>query len=381
MENELFFKGKFGIERETLRVDKDLRLSQTPHPFTDTANITRDFCENQIELITSVCSSVQETISELEKLDRTVRDTLDKSGEIIWMYSNPPHIESEDDIPVANFTGRHSEKRRYREQLEKRYGKRLMLFSGIHFNFSFDDGYLHTLYKGDDFSAWRDSFYLRLYKQVSFHSWLPLLLTAASPIYDRSLYEDGAAGAVLGKYASVRSSERGYWNSFVPILRFGSLADFVESVKEYVDNGSLFSASELYLPVRLKPKGVNHIDNFAGGISHIELRMFDLNPTEDLGIDANDLEFSHLLIMYLSCQPDLDFTPERQVQAVKNHQNAALYNLDGVTIDGVPILEKASEILDSMEEFFRSNTDAVGIIRYEKDKLKNRLCERIKVCG
>lgn len=381
MEKELFYKGNFGLERETLRVDKEYRLAQTPHPFDDNENITRDFCENQIELVTPVCSSVQETISELEKLDRTVRDTLDKTGEIIWLYSNPPHIESEDDIPVANFTGRHSQKRRYRKQLEKRYGKRLMLFSGIHFNFSFDDEYLHTLYSGDDFSAWRDSFYLRLYKQVSFHSWLPLLLTAASPIYDRSLDEDGAVGAVLGKYSSVRSSERGYWNSFIPVLRFDSLADFVESIKEYVDSGRLFSASELYLPVRLKPRGVNHIDNFAGGVSHIELRMFDLNPTEDLGIDAKDLEFAHLLIMYLSKQPDLDFTPERQEQAVRNHKNAALYNLDGVTIDGVPILEKASEILESMETFFGDDTEALQIIAYEKDKLKNRLCEKIKVCG
>lgn len=36
------YKGKFGIERETLRVDKNSRLAQTLHPFDD-ENLSRDF--------------------------------------------------------------------------------------------------------------------------------------------------------------------------------------------------------------------------------------------------------------------------------------------------------------------------------------------------
>lgn len=30
-----FFEGGFGLERETLRLDKNGRLAQTPHPFDD----------------------------------------------------------------------------------------------------------------------------------------------------------------------------------------------------------------------------------------------------------------------------------------------------------------------------------------------------------
>lgn len=378
MKKDLFYKGYYGLERETLRVDKNGRLAQTPHPFGDDESITRDFCENQIEMITPVCNSIDEMMKELERLDKTARKVLGKNGEHIWLYSNPPHFDSEDEIPVANFTGEHSGKRKYREQLERRYGKKLMLFSGIHFNFSFDDEYLKTLYSGDDFNSWRDEFYLRLYKQLSRYSWLMLLLTAASPVCDKSLFTDGESGAVLSDYASIRSSEKGYWNEYLPTLRFSSLSDFVESIEEYVKKGILFSASELYLPVRLKPKGMNHIDSFKNGVSHIELRMFDIDPTMPLGIDKRNIAFAHLLIMYLSCQSDFEFTEELQIMAAENHKRAALYDLTDVTIDGVPILKKAAAVLDDMAVFFKDNSEAEALIEYQKTKLENRTAKQIK---
>ena len=39
-------EGNFGLEREALRVTKDGRMAQTPHPFPpDHPRIVRDFCE------------------------------------------------------------------------------------------------------------------------------------------------------------------------------------------------------------------------------------------------------------------------------------------------------------------------------------------------
>ena len=377
MKNEAIYKGNFGIERETLRVDQNCRLSQTPHPFEENGEITRDFCENQIELVTPVCRSIEEVMSELERLDGIVSERLAADGESLWLYSNPPHFESEDDIPIADFRGEHSGKRVYRNMLERRYGKRLMLFSGIHFNLSFDDEYLWQLCGGEDFEQFRNGFYLRLYKQLSRHSWLPLLLTAASPAYDLSLVSDGARGAAVGKYASIRNSEKGYWNDFVPTLCFDSISAFVESIQAYVDSGRLYSASELYLPIRLKPKGVNELASFKNGVSHVELRMFDLDPLEPLGVNADDLRFAHLLTIYLSEQPDFEYTPELQQRAVEAHRNAALYDLAGVKVDGVPILRRAEQILNSMSERFAGRAEALEVIRYEKAKLKDRLCERI----
>ncbi|MBQ6633448.1 MAG: glutathione synthase [Ruminococcus sp.] len=377
MSDKLFYKGKFGLERETLRVDINGRLAQTPHPFTEDGNITRDFCENQIELITPVCNSVDEVMDELDKLDSKVRNKITKNGESIWLYSNPPHFDSEDEIPVANFTGEHTGKRIYREQLSRRYGKKLMLFSGIHFNFSFDDEYLKTLYNGPDFDFWRDEFYLSLYKKLSLNSWLLLLLTAASPVCDRSLLGEAADGTTESGYSSIRSGDKGYWNDEIPILDHRNLKSFVDSIQSYVDSGKLFSASELYFPVRLKPKGINHIDNFKNGISHIELRMFDLNPLTKLGIDKRDLEFAHLLIMYLSAQPDFEYTSDLQKRAVINHKNAALYDLSDVKIDNENIIDRAQSKLCEMADFFCKDDEAAKIIEFEIQKLTNRLCEQI----
>lgn len=370
--SKYYFSGKFGIERETLRTDSHGRLAQTPHPFGNDKHITRDFCENQIELVTPVCSSVDEAVSALAELDKRARAELAKNGESIWLYSNPPHFGSEDEIPIADFTGDHSSKRAYREVLEKKYGKKLMLFSGIHFNFSFAEEFLRELNTaGEDFAGFRDSLYLRLYKQLMAHSWLLVLLTAASPYYDASLDKDGKSGIVIDEYASLRNSRRGYWNKFLPILDHRTLRTFTGSIKKHIITGSLYSASELYLPVRLKPKGANTLENLAAnGVDHIELRMFDLDPSSPLGIDSRNLGFAHLLMLYLLSKPDFDFTPELQEKAVREHKNAALLEPD------TDLLERGAEILENMEKHFAESENALEIISFQKQKLDSR-----KVCN
>ena len=370
--SKYYFSGKFGIERETLRTDSHGRLAQTPHPFGNDKHITRDFCENQLELVTPGCSSVDEAVSALAELDKRARAELAKNGESIWLYSNPPHFGSEDEIPIADFTGDHSSKRAYREVLEKKYGKKLMLFSGIHFNFSFAEEFLRELNTaGEDFAGFRDSLYLRLYKQLMAHSWLLVLLTAASPYYDASLDKDGKSGIVIGEYASLRNSRRGYWNKFLPILDHRTLRTFTGSIKKHIITGSLYSASELYLPVRLKPKGANTLENLAAnGVDHIELRMFDLDPSSPLGIDSRNLGFAHLLMLYLLSKPDFDFTPELQEKAVREHKNAALLEPD------TDLLERGAEILEDMEKHFAASENVLEIISFQKQKLDSR-----KVCN
>ena len=127
----------------------------------------------------------------------------------------------------------------------------------------------------------------------------------------------------------------------------------------------------MYLPIRLKPKGVNTLENLAAnGVDHIELRMFDLNPSAPLGIDKRDLEFAHLLILYLLSQPDFDFTPELQEKAVNEHKNAALLEPDA------KLLERGDDILENMTVHFSDNEHALEIISFERQKLNGR-----KVCN
>ena len=106
--------------------------------------------------------------------------------------------------------------------------------------------------------------------------------------------------------------------------------------------------------------------------------MFDLDPKQKLGVNESDLEFAHLLLMYLSSLPDFDYTEKLQRQAVKNHQSAALSNLIGVEIDGTPIIKKAESVIDSMKWFFADDEQALELLEYERCKLYHRPCMQIR---
>ena len=123
--------------------------------------------------------------------------------------------------------------------------------------------------------------------------------------------------------------------------------------------------------MRLKPKGANTLENLAAnGVDHIELRMFDLDPSSPLGIDSRNLGFAHLLMLYLLSKPDFDFTPELQEKAVREHKNAALLEPD------TDLLERGAEILEDMEKHFAASENALEIISFQKQKLDSR-----KVCN
>lgn len=379
--NKYIFDGGFGLERETLRVTERGRLAQTPHPFGNNRNFERDFCENQLEIITPVCESVDEAIDELGRLSSYAQRVLEQKGEYLWMNSNPPHIETEDEIPVARYRGEKQYKREYRLNLQRRYGKRLMLYSGIHFNYSISDDFLKSIYDGaDDFQAFKNRLYLRLFKYTNMYSWLLVLLTAASPVYDLSFDRDNLSGTGFDGYSSRRNSDNGYWNIFVPKLDYSSLSGYVSSVENYIKKGALFSAGELYLPVRLKPRGENSIKSLINnGVDHIELRMFDLNPLAPQGIFAEDLKFSHYFLIYLLSLPDFEFTVELQAQAIANHKAAAGFNLEEIKINRYSAVNAAFGILDDMRIYFSDFPEIIEIINYQCSKLlgKNRYSDKI----
>lgn len=387
LDNKYIFDASFGLERETLRVTSDGALSRTLHPFNDNKYLDRDFCENQLELITPPCDSIKELMKRLADLDGIARDKLHELNEYLWLCSNPPHINSENDIRVAEFTGSQEFKHDYRIKLEQRYGKRLMLYSGIHFNFSFSEKLIKSLYNGNGaYNEFKNCLYFRLSKQVFRYCWLFVLLTAASPDYDLSLDGDGLTGSGFNKKASLRNGENGYWNKFIPILDYTDLYTYIKSINNYIEAGKLFSSGELYLPMRLKPSGGNSLDLLQkNGVNHIELRMFDINPLYPLGIAAEDLHFAHYFMLYLTQLPDFVFTPELQKTAVKNHQAAAGYKLSDIQINGYPAKEAAIGLLDDMAEYFKNFPKVCENINIQKDKLiNNRRYSTIlheRICG
>lgn len=370
MRSNIINGGRFGLERETLRVTENGRMSLKPHPF-ENKQLSRDFCENQLEIITSVCDSIEEAENQLFALSTEAEQKLKEMNEFLWLYSNPPYIENESEIQIAQYSGNEKAKRDYRILLERRYGKKLMLYSGVHFNISF----LTDLEKAES-----DKLYMKLLKYSMKYSWLIVLLTSASPVCDKSLVSEIESGSYFSGFSSMRNSRQGYWNKFIPVLDYSSVQEYCTSIHNYIDNGDLFSAGELYLPVRVKPIGENSLKNLSeNGIDHIELRMFDINPLTETGTETKDLKFSYLLMVYFSSLPDFDFTEEMQINAVENHKKSAEYDLSDVKILDKPIFEAADEIIEDMKSFFFDDSDAQEILQFQQNKLKhgNRYAEII----
>lgn len=388
--------GNFGLEKESLRVRTDGFLAQTEHPFVDHPNLERDFCENQMELITDVWSSAMGAWNQLKELQSQAVNVLshrENGEELLWPFSNPPYVRCEEEIPIARYKGEQEEKSRYREYLAEKYGKKKMLYSGIHYNYSFAEEMLQEMYAesgGDSYEHYRDHVYLNVAKKITKYSWLVVYLMAASPVTDGSFWrEDSLAKDVFPQYASYRCSEIGYWNEFVPVLNYKSLDAYVSSLERYVREGDLKAAQELYYPVRLKPKGDNTLENLKrNGVSHIELRMLDLNPLSPVGICEEDMEFLHILLLYLLAQGPVSFSEEEQIQAIQNVKRASEYNDLDIRIEtgrkiSAPVRRLAGKILSDMECFYKNlgEEDAVQNIRMQKRKVsrpENRYAVRVQ---
>ena len=401
--------GKFGLEKEGLRVLADGTMSHTPHPFGNSSHITRDFSENQTEINTSAEPSAEGAVLALAAYSRQMQRALREfpQREYIWPFSNPPFLRGEDDIPIAQFTGDLRSKTDYREYLSGRYGRYKMTFSGIHVNYSFSDELLKHEFcqRGSGRSrSFRDSFYLELAEKAAAYGWLLVILTAASPVLDASYFErdrTGGSGAPEGRdvfsgMASVRCSELGYWNAFTPVFDYTNVQRYVDGIQRYVDDGILYSASELYYPVRLKPKGENSLEALRdGGIDHIELRMFDLNPLEEAGLDIRDVRFAQLFLVWLASMPRRVMTPLDQITAVQNFKNAAHYDLDTVRIemhglsergDSLPAAEAARHVMGQIMDFYRPLAeelpgDVWSVLEFENRKLtcpETRYAHRVR---
>lgn len=378
----LIEQGEFGLEKENLRIDSNGNLSTTPHPFLKDEGIERDFCESQTEMITGVWNTVEQVWKDLYNLHTLAEARLLEGcngEEYLWPFSNPPYVESEDDIKVANYQGELAERKRYREYLARKYGKRKMLFCGVHFNFSFTEEMLQELFleSGEEtFQNYKNELYLDLAQKLVKFSWLIVYLTAASPMLAGTAAE--SEEQKLQAYASPRCSEIGYWNTFVPVFSYHSLADYVSSIEQYVAQGQLFDARELYYPIRLKPRGEYSLEKLRKqGINHIELRMLDLNPLSPVGVKQEDLFFLHLLIIYLLFHEKTLLSDEEQRLAVGNMKKAAAYDDTDLMLamipEGlVPIRQEAIRILRDMKRFYKGTGEKISrILDYQMNKICN----------
>ncbi len=400
------FEGNFGLERENLRVTPEGFLAHTPNPFGGDGHIVRDFSEIQCEINTGVSSTPEGCVAELARYDAVEQRTLAglEAPELLWPFSNPPYICGENDIPIAQFYDEEAGKTAYRQYLSDRYGRYKMVFSGIHFNFSFADALLEADFAtcGQEgaacggglepgggaagFAAYKDAFYLDLAEKAVAFGWIVTAVTAASPLLDSSYAEKALFGddLYLGM-GSVRCSELGYWNEFTPILDYSDIDSYAASISHYVGQGLIRQPSELYYPVRVKPRGTYGLDTLrSGNTSHIELRMFDLNPLYPAGVNVSDVYFAQLFLVWLASLPPVRLSDAQQIQAAANFKRAAHYDLRTVKVDvpgwGIDSVSHASvRLLGEMEAFLRevgAPQRAFDCLAYQRRKFTESVDER-----
>ncbi|MCD8314416.1 MAG: hypothetical protein LUD44_02070 [Firmicutes bacterium] len=391
---KLLLSGNFGLEKEGLRVDENGFMAHTRHPFPGNKHIVRDFCENQTEINTPVCVGYHAAVESLKEYTREIHRTLAslETGEYLWPFSNPSYIRNEDDIPVAQFSGVESSKTSYRDYLSHRYGRYKMALSGIHVNYSFNEELLRADFQRsgfESFTEYKNDLYLMLARRVVAYGWILVSITAASPLLDSSYVEKNVFdGDVFQGLASVRCSELGYWNAFVPIFDYSNITSYTESIRRYVRDGWLMAPTELYYPVRLKPVGLNRLETLeANGVDHIELRMFDLNPLVYAGVEEKDAAFAELLLGWLAASPDQPVSEKDQIQAGQNFKNAAHYDLKTVNLvtpagEFFSIAHAARNLIGFMRDFYCDYpSEVIGILDFEEAKFidaENRYAWKIR---
>ena len=371
-------KGNFGVEREGLRVDLKGKLSQKPHPTVFgykmcNPYITTDFSESQLELITPVFSTTEETYKFLNALYEIV--AMELEDEYLWPQSMPAIIPEDKDIPIAEFCGCEEGKvaREYREELFLKYGGKKQLISGIHYNFSFNENIIKKLYENSDklknYKAFKDDLYLKVTRNYLRYRWLLIYLLGCTGVVHESYQEDcvkqleeiskdsfSNEGAL-----SYRNSECGYKNKIDLFQNYNSVKDYVGSINKFIDEDLIDTPRELYAPIRLKAKNPKSLLNslMDDGINYLEYRSIDINPFEKGGIALNDLHFINIFNLFLLIEDENDY--ENWQQEALNNQNTIAINgkndveliRDGKSISkvqwGIEILNKIKVINDELQ--------------------------------
>jgi glutamate--cysteine ligase len=373
---KLLVEGNFGLEKECQRVISSGDLALTPHPpvFGDkTKNpcITTDFSESQIEMITATFNSVEEVYEELNTISKEVESSI--GSELLWPLSMPPKLPDEEQIPIARFPGSENGKNMeiYRKGLAVRYGKKMQMISGIHYNFSFGTEIIDYLYRKfgnkKNKRLFIDEIHFGLARNFLRYRWVLIYLFGASPFchptYHSVINREleliqkccPSCAEIIGnfnKYAtSLRVSRFGYSNSLKnEKMYFNSLKEYSTKLRKMMStkdekyskigiyrNGSqvqlnenvLQKENEFYSSIRLKQtarKGETPLDALEKrGVKYVEVRILDLNPFEKLGLSIEQMNFLQVFMLFCLFEESSPITEEEHSKMNLNHQLVSLF--------------------------------------------------------
>ena len=386
-------RGNFGVEREGLRVGVKGELSKNKHPkvFGNkimNPYITTDFSESQLELITPVFNTSKEVYDFLNALYDIV--ALEIGDEYIWPESMPCIIPEDREIPIATFCKckQGEEARAYREELLRKYGGKIQLISGIHYNFSLDDDVLNKLYenssKKEDFKTFKDSLYLKIVRNYLRYRWLLIYLLGSTGVVHSSYkgeclkkLDNISQGAYSCEgIVSYRNSDCGYGNRVTLFADYTSTREYVNSVKRFINDGLIQSPKEFYSSVRPKGKNPNKIleSLLDEGIQYLEYRSIDINPFSKGGISLEDLEFLELFNLYLLFKEESNYK-DWQIDGLENQKNIARNG--GLDIELIRDGEKVSKVQWGLE-ILNEIRDINHILNLGKGELIDAQIEKIK---
>jgi glutamate--cysteine ligase len=352
-----------GLEKEGLRIRADGMLAATPHPrglgsALTHPRITTDFSEAQLELITGVHTDVEACLRELTELHQVVYRNIGE--ELLWCASMPCKLPADDGIPIARYGTSNAGRLKcvYREGLSRRYGRRMQVISGIHYNFSLPESAWGHLRDAGDAAvpegAYRDRRYLGLIRNFRRHSWLLLLLLGSAP-------------AACGSFLAGRGHGLARWETgtvFAPgatSLRMGrlgyqsdaqaSLAISFNDLRGYAAalNRALTEPWPAYETIGLREGGeyrqlattLLQLENeFYGtirpkrtvgpgerplralgerGIEYLEVRCLDVDPFGPVGIDADAIRLLDIFLLHCLLS---DSPPDsaREIAAISRNQ-------------------------------------------------------------
>jgi len=297
--------GRFGIEKESLRITPDGTLATTPHPavFGDRMKhpyITTDFAEAQVEIITGVHDTLEAVHEELVMINEMVLRSI--GTELLWPYSMPFSV-CWSDVKIAEYpdheTG-HSA-RQYREYLHRKYGDGVQLISGIHYNFSYSESLLRKLYdvtvENFDYQTFKNNLYMKVVRNYTRYHWFLVYMLGKTPV---------GVGIDEPYALSLRNSKYGYQNLTDLNLSYDSLDEHIVSIRAAVAKGKIIDEREIYEPVRVKCPGKGKLLSSLAynGIGYLEIRSLDLNPLASEGITLAELQFVHLFMLALLELPE-----------------------------------------------------------------------------
>ncbi|MGH8688986.1 MAG: glutamate--cysteine ligase [Burkholderiales bacterium] len=345
-----------GIEKESLRARPDGALAPTVHPRALGSalahpNITTDFSESQLELITGVHGSTVSCLEELTQIHQFVMREI--GDEILWAGSMPCVLPPEGEIPIGRY-GRSNvgvAKTVYRQGLSWRYGRRMQTISGIHYNWSMP--------------GLGDAEYFALIRNFRRHAWLPMYLFGASPAVCSSfvearshrletlapgtLYRPHATSLRMGRLgyqSDVQSSllvscndlrtyaaglERGLTQVYphyekIGLREPGSAGDEPQSYRQLATTllqieNEYYSKIRPKRPIRQGERPLHALRE--RGVEYVEVRLMDLDPYAPAGITAPVMRFLDVFLLHCLLADSAQDTPEEIACVSRNQERVA----------------------------------------------------------